>query len=167
MLSITMHDEPDLATLVLEGRLSGPWVDEFQHCYQMLSMFPHRKSVVIDLSGVTSTDAAGEDVLLEIRQDGAQLVAGKPPGELSLQQVQSLCPTSASGFPATTEETPKSKTPTTSIQDDIRNSGGQWVDREVVRDRNWVSSRQPSDLPAFNREMIALFGAKRASGHKS
>jgi protease I len=44
------------------------------------------------------------------------------------------------------------------IQDDIRNAGGQWVDREVVRDRNWVSSRQPSDLPAFNREMIALFG---------
>jgi protease I len=53
------------------------------------------------------------------------------------------------------------------IQDDIRNSGGQWVDREVVRDRNWVSSRQPSDLPAFNREMIALFGAKRAGAHNS
>jgi PfpI family intracellular protease len=48
------------------------------------------------------------------------------------------------------------------IQDDIRNSGGQWVDREVVRDRNWISSRQPSDLPAFNREMIALFGAKKS-----
>jgi protease I len=53
------------------------------------------------------------------------------------------------------------------IQDDIRNSGGQWVDREVVRDRNWVSSRQPSDLAAFNREMIALFGAKRAGAHNS
>ncbi len=51
------------------------------------------------------------------------------------------------------------------IQDDIRNSGGQWVDREVVVDRNWVSSRQPSDLPAFNREMIALFGAKKANAH--
>jgi protease I len=53
------------------------------------------------------------------------------------------------------------------IQDDIRNSGGQWVDREVVRDRNWISSRQPSDLPAFNREMIALFSAKKASTHNS
>lgn len=54
------------------------------------------------------------------------------------------------------------------IQDDIRNAGAQWVDREVVRDGNWVSSRQPSDIPAFNREMIALFaekagGAKRAA----
>jgi len=53
------------------------------------------------------------------------------------------------------------------IRDDIRNSGGQWVDREVVRDRNWISSRQPSDLPAFNREMIVLFGAKRASAPNS
>jgi protease I len=53
------------------------------------------------------------------------------------------------------------------IQDDIRNSGGQWVDQEVVRDRNWISSRQPSDLPAFNREMIALFGAKKAGAPNS
>ncbi len=43
------------------------------------------------------------------------------------------------------------------IQDDLRNAGAQWEDREVVRDRTVVSSRQPSDSPAFNREMIALF----------
>ncbi len=48
------------------------------------------------------------------------------------------------------------------IQDDIRNSGGNWVDQEVCRDRNWVSSRQPSDIPAFNREMIRLFAEFRA-----
>jgi protease I len=43
------------------------------------------------------------------------------------------------------------------IQDDIRNAGANWQDKEVVRDRNLVSSRQPSDIPAFNREMIKLF----------
>jgi len=43
------------------------------------------------------------------------------------------------------------------IQDDIRNAGGTWVDQEVVLDGNWVTSRQPSDLPAFNREMLSLF----------
>jgi len=47
------------------------------------------------------------------------------------------------------------------IQDDIRNSGANWVDQEVVRDRNWVSSRQPSDIPVFNREMINLFAEAR------
>jgi protease I len=43
------------------------------------------------------------------------------------------------------------------IQDDLRNAGADWRDVEVVRDRNWVSSRKPADLPAFNREMLALF----------
>jgi protease I len=43
------------------------------------------------------------------------------------------------------------------IQDDIRNAGGSWVDQEVVEDGNWVTSRQPSDLPAFIRTMIANF----------
>jgi deglycase len=47
-----------------------------------------------------------------------------------------------------------------SIQDDIRNAGGRWVDKEVVRDHNWVSSRGPSDLPAFNRAIVALFGER-------
>lgn len=48
------------------------------------------------------------------------------------------------------------------IQDDIRNAGGKWSDQEVVRDGNWVSSRQPSDIPAFNREMVALFAEPKA-----
>ena len=43
------------------------------------------------------------------------------------------------------------------IQDDIRNAGGQWLDQECVVDGNLVTSRQPSDLPAFNREMLATF----------
>jgi deglycase len=43
------------------------------------------------------------------------------------------------------------------IQDDIRNAGGEWTDEEVVVDQNLVTSRGPKDLPAFDREMIALF----------
>lgn len=43
------------------------------------------------------------------------------------------------------------------IQDDIRNAGGNWVDEEVVEDGNWVTSRQPDDLPAFNQAMLRLF----------
>jgi protease I len=49
------------------------------------------------------------------------------------------------------------------IQDDIRNAGGNWQDSEVVRDSNWVSSRQPSDIPMFNRAMIELFTEKKAA----
>lgn len=41
-----------------------------------------------------------------------------------------------------------------SLQDDIRNAGGIWVDQEVVCDGNWVSSRKPEDIPAFNAAFI-------------
>jgi protease I len=43
------------------------------------------------------------------------------------------------------------------LQDDIRNAGATWVDRELVEDGNWVSSRNPDDLPAFNKGMLKLF----------
>ncbi|MEN6370787.1 MAG: type 1 glutamine amidotransferase domain-containing protein [Armatimonadota bacterium] len=44
------------------------------------------------------------------------------------------------------------------IKDDIINAGGNWVDQEVVVDNNWVTSRSPRDLPAFNQAMVQLFG---------
>lgn len=47
------------------------------------------------------------------------------------------------------------------IQDDMRNAGAKWEDKEVIVDRNLVTSRQPDDIPAFNREMIALFEQAR------
>lgn len=53
------------------------------------------------------------------------------------------------------------------IQDDIRNAGGNWVDREVVVDGNWVTSRQPDDIPAFNREMLKLFAQFAPTGASS
>ncbi|MDE1181648.1 type 1 glutamine amidotransferase domain-containing protein [Paraburkholderia sp.] len=42
-----------------------------------------------------------------------------------------------------------------SLQDDIRNAGGTWVDREVVEDGNFITSRRPDDLLAFNKTLIA------------
>jgi protease I len=52
------------------------------------------------------------------------------------------------------------------IQDDIRNAGGTWVDREVVEDGNWVTSRQPGDLPAFIRTMIAHFSGSPVAARR-
>ena len=48
------------------------------------------------------------------------------------------------------------------IQDDLRNAGAQWTDDQVVRDQNWVTSRQPSDIPAFNRATAELFSLARS-----
>ena len=44
-----------------------------------------------------------------------------------------------------------------SLQTDLRNAGASWVDREVVTDQGLVTSRNPDDIPAFNRKMIEEF----------
>jgi protease I len=47
------------------------------------------------------------------------------------------------------------------LETDIRNAGGDWVDEEVVVDGNIVTSRKPDDIPAFNREMLRIFSGER------
>jgi len=49
-----------------------------------------------------------------------------------------------------------------SLKTDLQNAGAEWLDEQVVVDGNLVSSRKPDDIPAFNREMIKLFGSALA-----
>jgi protease I len=44
-----------------------------------------------------------------------------------------------------------------SLQTDIRNAGGNWVDEEVHVDSGLVTSRKPDDLPAFNAKIVEEF----------
>ncbi|GAA5108059.1 type 1 glutamine amidotransferase domain-containing protein [Alloalcanivorax gelatiniphagus] len=41
-----------------------------------------------------------------------------------------------------------------SLQTDIRNGGGEWVDEEVVVDGNLITSRNPDDIPAFSKALL-------------
>ncbi|GAB5100548.1 type 1 glutamine amidotransferase [Caballeronia sp. LP006] len=50
-----------------------------------------------------------------------------------------------------------------SLQDDIRNAGGTWVDQEVQIDGNLITSRKPDDIPAFNKALIDALGKTRAA----
>jgi protease I len=52
-----------------------------------------------------------------------------------------------------------------SIKVDLENAGARWVDEEVSVDDGLVTSRQPSDLPAFNRKMIEEFCEGAHSPH--
>ncbi|MFG1837281.1 type 1 glutamine amidotransferase domain-containing protein [Micromonospora sp. NPDC049175] len=44
-----------------------------------------------------------------------------------------------------------------SLRTDIRNAGGTWVDQQVQVDNGLVTSRNPSDLPAFCAKMVEEF----------
>lgn len=54
-----------------------------------------------------------------------------------------------------------------SLKTDLKNAGAEWVDEEVVVDKNLVTSRKPDDIPAFNRAMIELFAHARGARHAS
>ncbi len=49
------------------------------------------------------------------------------------------------------------------IKDDVINAGANYVDKEVVRDGNLVTSRTPDDLPAFCAELVDAIASNPAT----
>ncbi len=47
------------------------------------------------------------------------------------------------------------------IRDDLVHAGAEFVDQEVVRDGNLITSRKPEDLPAFCREIVKALAEAR------
>ena len=74
MLRVTteIEEEQGRATLKLEGKLAGPWVDEFERCW--CSTLAKWKNVVVELDGVTFIDARGKCLLAKIHGQGAKLI---------------------------------------------------------------------------------------------
>jgi protease I len=52
------------------------------------------------------------------------------------------------------------------LQTDIRNAGGSWVDEPVVVDNGLVTSRKPDDIPRFNEKMIEEFAEGIHAGRR-
>lgn len=46
-----------------------------------------------------------------------------------------------------------------SLQTDIKNAGGDWVDRMVITDQKLVTSRKPDDLPAFCNTLVSMLAS--------
>jgi ABC-type transporter Mla MlaB component len=70
MLRITVHDKPGDLTFQLEGKLAGPWVRVLQECWQ--SALPRQRHPIlrVDLTEVTSIDAAGRACLAALHRQG-------------------------------------------------------------------------------------------------
>ena len=74
MLRVTTNAEEGQGkvTLKLEGKLAGPWVEEFERCWS--STFEKWKQVVVELAGVTFIDSKGKCLLAKIHGQGGKLV---------------------------------------------------------------------------------------------
>lgn len=73
MLKITAQTDATGTVFELEGKLAGPWVQELESVWRKAASFD--RSVRVLLCAVTFIDDKGRDLLVEMYQHGAELVA--------------------------------------------------------------------------------------------
>src|SRR6266496_1032005 len=76
MLRITVSNDSGAITWKLEGKLSGPWVQELERCFESTVTTP--QTVVVDLRDTSFVDAAGKALLRRMHERGARLIASAP-----------------------------------------------------------------------------------------
>lgn len=72
MLKISIIENERKRQVVLEGKLVAPWTNELKNVGQEAAMDCDHRELVIDLRGVTALSADGEDVLLELMNQGVR-----------------------------------------------------------------------------------------------
>ena len=88
MLRITVTTRPDGATVALEGRLAGPWVDELRACWRSLVATRDARPIRVDLDAVTFIDSGGKALLWAMHEQGAALVASGCMTRATIEEIE-------------------------------------------------------------------------------
>jgi len=75
MLRIYFHDEVPMTSIVLEGKLVGPWVTELEKCWYGALVANPSRTVLVDLADVSFIDGDGRALLARMRQKGVRLLS--------------------------------------------------------------------------------------------
>jgi anti-anti-sigma regulatory factor len=75
MLKITLEKNSRSTTLRVEGRLTGPWVDELERAWRAVTPDPSDGRVSVDLTDVTFVGEEGKRLLEAMYAEGARLKA--------------------------------------------------------------------------------------------
>jgi ABC-type transporter Mla MlaB component len=75
MLRITRIDTPTQQKLILEGRLTLPWIADLSSHWEVTRHEDPERKFVVDLRGVTRIDNAGESALALMKDQGAEFLA--------------------------------------------------------------------------------------------
>ena len=75
MLRIYIHDEVPVTSFVLEGKLVGPWVEEFEKHWESAVATNTSRMMLVDLADVSFIDAEGRALLAKMRQKGVRLLS--------------------------------------------------------------------------------------------
>jgi hypothetical protein len=81
-MDMYQHDGATMFRFVLRGELCGSWVAELGYAWTTAQSILGNKELVIDISGITSADASGLDLLSRMRESGARLAAPLPPASV-------------------------------------------------------------------------------------
>ena len=73
MLRITIQPKSTATVLVLEGRLSGEWVNELRRVCRATPKSPGGNTLVVSLTDVSIIDDEGRRLLIELHSDGVEL----------------------------------------------------------------------------------------------
>lgn len=138
----------------VRGWKDGNWADSFEVDQPLKSSDPDVYDALLLPGGVLNPDQlrTNENVLTFVR---SFFEAGKP--------VAAIC---HGPWTLINADVVKGRTMTSyhTIRRDLENAGAKWVDQEVVVDEGLVTSRSPSDLPAFNRKLVEEVGEGRHAG---
>lgn len=79
MLRISVTDKANSSTMKLEGKITGPWVEELRNSWLSLAPLLGSRTLCLDLRGVSFVDANGKQLLREIFQKhNARFLADTP-----------------------------------------------------------------------------------------
>lgn len=91
-LRITINQDPTTATLKLEGRLAGPWIQECVQAWQSLAPSLGPKKLQVDLRGLTFVDRGGAELLTEIyNKHRAEFLTNTPLTKYFAEQAIRTC----------------------------------------------------------------------------
>jgi anti-anti-sigma regulatory factor len=100
MLKITLYDGAGELRFRLEGKLSGPWVDELRQCWLTAASTARGRQTILDLSDVDFVDSCGQALLSEMHRESVRLMAATPVIRAVLEEI------AATARCATVEEKP-------------------------------------------------------------
>ena len=139
----SFHSKPDR----IKAWQHGQWADEFKVDLLLERANPDNFDALVIPGGVMSPDKlrTNDHAVRFVKRIAQQ---GKP--------IASIC---HGPWLLVEADVVRGRTVTSwpSVKTDIKNAGGDWVDREVASDMGLVTGRKPDDIPAFNRQMIDEF----------
>ena len=75
MLKITVRENGTEQTLLVEGKLAGPWAAELESAWNQARQADRSRRIRVDITGVSIIDPRGEAALTAIIAEGARLIA--------------------------------------------------------------------------------------------